>query len=82
MDNDISWAKEVSLQRPPLSLTAHDGNGPRSAPLAEVWGISRCRRNRAEIVEGKERQMKRDSNPTTKCLTVQKRRAGRALGGI
>lgn len=51
-----------------LSLTAHYGNGPRSAPLAEVWGISRCRRNRAEIAEGKERQMKRDSNPTKKML--------------
>lgn len=64
-----------------LSLTAHSRNGPGSAPLAEVWGISLCRRNRAEIVQGKERQMKKDSNPTTEPHGAEGEGTGGALGG-
>lgn len=62
-----------------LLLPALSGNYPGSSLLAEVWGIPLCRRNWAEIVEGKEKRMKRDSAFPAEYL-VQRRRAGRALG--
>lgn len=80
MDNDISWDKEVSLQRLLLPYSSQQerswfspvGRGLGNFSLQEKLGRN-CR---------EERQMKRASNPTTKLLAVQKRRAGRALRGI